>query len=38
MQMTVDHEPGAERGTIEDRGGFVSNLPGFLSLPNIICI
>ncbi|CAA7395827.1 unnamed protein product [Spirodela intermedia] len=28
LQMTVDHEPGAERRTIEDRGGFVSNLPG----------
>ncbi|XP_078432686.1 protein phosphatase 2C family protein isoform X2 [Wolffia australiana] len=28
IQMTVDHEPGAERGAIENRGGFVSNLPG----------
>ncbi|MQL81919.1 hypothetical protein Taro_014385 [Colocasia esculenta] len=28
MQMTVDHEPSAERGSIENRGGFVSNMPG----------
>lgn len=27
-QMTIDHEPNMERGSIEGRGGFVSNLPG----------
>ncbi|KAF8109916.1 hypothetical protein N665_0089s0035 [Sinapis alba] len=27
-QMSTDHEPRAERSSIEDRGGFVSNLPG----------
>lgn len=27
-QMTIDHEPGIERGSIEDKGGFVSNMPG----------
>ncbi|XP_010521180.1 PREDICTED: probable protein phosphatase 2C 9 isoform X2 [Tarenaya hassleriana] len=28
IQMSTDHEPRAERVSIEDRGGFVSNLPG----------
>uniref|UniRef100_A0A1D1YHK4 protein-serine/threonine phosphatase n=1 Tax=Anthurium amnicola TaxID=1678845 RepID=A0A1D1YHK4_9ARAE len=28
MQMTIDHEPNTERGSIENRGGFVSNVPG----------
>ncbi|VVB11740.1 unnamed protein product [Arabis nemorensis] len=28
IQMTVDHEPHTERLSIEDRGGFVSNMPG----------
>lgn len=28
MQMSTDHEPRTERVSIEDRGGFVSNLPG----------
>ncbi|KAK2442419.1 protein-serine/threonine phosphatase [Trifolium repens] len=28
VQMTIDHEPNTERGSIETRGGFVSNLPG----------
>lgn len=29
-QMSVDHEPGneAEKGKIEEKGGFVSNMPG----------
>ncbi|KDP45879.1 hypothetical protein JCGZ_15323 [Jatropha curcas] len=27
-QLTVDHEPSAEREEIENRGGFVSNFPG----------
>ncbi|KAI5661392.1 hypothetical protein M9H77_20715 [Catharanthus roseus] len=32
IQMTIDHEPNTERGSIEDRGGFVSNMPGAVSL------
>ncbi|KAF8377307.1 hypothetical protein HHK36_030682 [Tetracentron sinense] len=28
IQMTTDHEPSAERGSIENKGGFVSNMPG----------
>uniref|UniRef100_A0A2P2L4C9 protein-serine/threonine phosphatase n=1 Tax=Rhizophora mucronata TaxID=61149 RepID=A0A2P2L4C9_RHIMU len=28
MQITIDHEPNTERGSIENRGGFVSNMPG----------
>lgn len=28
IQVTVDHEPDTERGNIETRGGFVSNMPG----------
>uniref|UniRef100_A0A0C9S563 protein-serine/threonine phosphatase n=1 Tax=Wollemia nobilis TaxID=56998 RepID=A0A0C9S563_9CONI len=30
VQLSVDHEPGttSERGSIENRGGFVSNMPG----------
>ncbi|KAK4789289.1 hypothetical protein SAY86_020608 [Trapa natans] len=28
VQLSVDHEPNTERGSIEDRGGFVSNMPG----------
>ncbi|KAK9111017.1 hypothetical protein Scep_018536 [Stephania cephalantha] len=28
IQMTTDHEPSTERGTIENKGGFVSNMPG----------
>lgn len=28
FQMTTDHEPSTERGSIEHRGGFVSNMPG----------
>lgn len=27
-QLSVDHEPDKERQEIEDKGGFVSNLPG----------
>lgn len=30
IQMTVDHEPHTERLSIEDKGGFVSNMPGWL--------
>ncbi|KAG4969906.1 hypothetical protein JHK82_035602 [Glycine max] len=25
--MSIDHEPNIERGSIETRGGFVSNMP-----------
>ncbi|PKI54252.1 probable protein phosphatase 2C 10 [Punica granatum] len=28
VQMSTDHEPNMERGSIEHRGGFVSNMPG----------
>ncbi|CAN1331793.1 Probable protein phosphatase 2C 10, partial [Linum perenne] len=28
VQMSTDHEPSTERSSIEDRGGFVSNMPG----------
>ncbi|KAL8162362.1 hypothetical protein V2J09_013851, partial [Rumex salicifolius] len=28
IQMTTDHDPNAERGSIENTGGFVSNMPG----------
>ncbi|XP_042491582.1 probable protein phosphatase 2C 10 isoform X2 [Macadamia integrifolia] len=28
IQMSTDHEPSTERGSIENRGGFVSNMPG----------
>lgn len=27
-QLSVDHEPNNERQTIENKGGFVSNIPG----------
>lgn len=29
-QLSVDHEPTREKREIESRGGFVSNLPGFI--------
>ena len=35
-QLSVDHEPSMEREIIEEKGGFVSNLPGnnhLLSIP-----
>lgn len=28
IQMSTDHDPNLERGTIENKGGFVSNMPG----------
>ncbi|KAK6916124.1 PPM-type phosphatase-like domain, partial [Dillenia turbinata] len=31
IQMTTDHEPNTERVSIEDRGGFVSNMPAEMS-------
>lgn len=30
VQMSIDHEPNTERGSIENKGGFVSNMPGIL--------
>lgn len=32
IQLSVDHEPSTKRGSIENRGGFVSNIPGGLDL------
>ena len=32
IQMSIDHEPSTERGIIEHKGGFVSNMPGKLYL------
>ncbi|XP_042012619.1 probable protein phosphatase 2C 10 isoform X2 [Salvia splendens] len=34
IQMTIDHEPNTERGSIENRGGFVSNMPGDVARVN----
>ncbi|KAH9606421.1 hypothetical protein KSS87_015064 [Heliosperma pusillum] len=34
VQMSTDHEPNTERGSIEDRGGFVSNMPGDVARVN----
>lgn len=28
MQMSVDHEPHTERSSIENKGGFVTKMPG----------
>ncbi|TKY71465.1 phosphatase 2C 10 [Spatholobus suberectus] len=33
-QVTVDHEPNTERGIIENKGGFVSNMPGDVARVN----
>nr|AQV11978.1 PP2C [Tamarix hispida] len=34
IQMSTDHEPNTERVSIEDRGGFVSNMPGDVARVN----
>ncbi|KAK4747861.1 hypothetical protein SAY87_014447 [Trapa incisa] len=34
IQLSVDHEPNTERGSIETRGGFVSNMPGDVARVN----
>ncbi|KAJ8529889.1 hypothetical protein K7X08_036724 [Anisodus acutangulus] len=34
IQLSVDHEPNTERGDIENRGGFVSNMPGDVARVN----
>lgn len=34
LQMTTDHEPNTERGSIERKGGFVSNMPGDVARVN----
>ncbi|XP_074351175.1 uncharacterized protein LOC141690323 isoform X2 [Apium graveolens] len=31
IQMSVDHEPNTERGSFENKVGFVSNMPGYNS-------
>jgi len=30
--MSIDHDPNVERSVIENRGGFVSNMPGVSSI------
>jgi len=32
IQMSIDHDPNVERSVIENRGGFVSNMPGVSSI------
>ena len=32
IQLSVDHEPSKSRGSIENRGYFVSNIPGGFEL------
>lgn len=34
IQMSIDHEPNTERGDIENKGGFVSNMPGDVARVN----
>jgi protein phosphatase 1L len=34
VQMSIDHEPNTERGSIENKGGFVSNMPGDVARVN----
>ncbi|CAN4107971.1 unnamed protein product [Withania somnifera] len=34
IQLSIDHEPNTERGDIENRGGFVSNMPGDVARVN----
>lgn len=34
IQMSIDHEPNTERGSIENKGGFVSNMPGDVARVN----
>ncbi|KAI3525569.1 hypothetical protein L2E82_01822 [Cichorium intybus] len=34
IQLSIDHEPNTERGSIENRGGFVSNMPGDVARVN----
>ncbi|KAL7119381.1 hypothetical protein ABFS83_02G059100 [Erythranthe nasuta] len=34
IPLTVDHEPNAERDSIENKGGFVSNMPGDVARVN----
>lgn len=38
IQMTTDHEPSFERSSIEKRGGFVSNMPGWSVYSTIISV
>jgi protein phosphatase 1L len=34
IQLSIDHEPNTERSSIENRGGFVSNMPGDVARVN----
>ncbi|XP_076894495.1 putative protein phosphatase 2C 9 [Bidens hawaiensis] len=34
IQMSVDHEPNKERSSVENKGGFVSNMPGDVARVN----
>ncbi|KAJ7968213.1 Protein phosphatase 2C family protein [Quillaja saponaria] len=34
IQLSTDHEPNTERGIIENKGGFVSNMPGDVARVN----
>lgn len=40
FQMSVDHEPGnsTERGKIEEKGGFVSNMPGAVRTNTLLAL
>lgn len=37
-QLTIDHEPHAERSRIEKQGGFVTTFPGMCSFYDLIII
>ncbi|KAJ9561410.1 hypothetical protein OSB04_006570 [Centaurea solstitialis] len=38
IQMSIDHEPNTERGSIENRGGFVSNMPDFYNGGSLVLV
>ncbi|XLU54258.1 hypothetical protein S245_048906 [Arachis hypogaea] len=38
VEMTTDHKPNTERGSIENRGGFVSNMPGSSTNPEFYAL
>lgn len=37
IQLSVDHEPNTERNSIENKGGFVSNMPGSICSLFLFC-
>lgn len=37
IQLSVDHEPNTERNSIENKGGFVSNMPGSICSHFLFC-